>query len=443
MNAQLPVNFSWPPSAQGRSNSIHLTRSRIFYISSLIFMLIACESIRAASSDLGVLKQQYEKATSERVTSVYESNLLQLNARYLEAVDRTLTAAKSAGNLAEALALTNEKKLIVDRGSVPDDDDSTKPSLKKLRAVYRGELQKLKTQRESAQAALLGPYATRLKELEVSLTQSGKLDEAKEVLDYRTALGSSMPSTSDPSSSKDFVTNSLGMKFVPVKGTAVFFCVHETRRKDYIAFTNDVPIADTAWKTFKVEGAAAGHEDTHPVVHVEWDDAKNFCEWLSKKEGKVYRLPTDKEWSYAEGNGAKERWMESTTPESLSGKENDYPWDKKYPPAASDLAGNYGDKTWFAKFPGNPYIEGYSDGFVSTAPVMSFKPNKLGLYDMGGNVSEWVEDWWNSEKIEHTLRGGGWQSAGKNVLSSARYTQSESGTRYYRSYGFRVVLERP
>jgi hypothetical protein len=62
---------------------------------------------------------------------------------------------------------------------------------------------------------------------------------------------------------------------------------------------------------------------------------------------------------------------------------------------------------------------------------------------MGGNVSEWVEDWWNDEKIEHTLRGGGWQSAGKNLLSSARYTLGETGTRYYRSYGFRIVLERP
>jgi hypothetical protein len=409
----------------------------------LAIVLLAASSSLAVTPELLALQQQYAKLMNERVTTVYESSVLQLNARYLEAVDRSIATVKAAGDLTEVLALENEKNLINDKKPIPDDDADTKASVKKLRTVYREQLSKLEGQRSTDHAAILVPYLTRLKALEVDLTKTNRVADAKEVMDYRSGLGDDPASVPVSAASNGVLTNSLGMKFLHVKGTTVHFCIHETRRQDYAAFADEVPVSDTAWKSFKVEGTAAGHEDSHPVVHVEWENAKKFCEWLSKKEGKIYRLPTDKEWSYAEGNGNKEKWTKSATPESLNGKEDDYPWGRKYPPVDADSAGNYADKTWVAKFKSNPYVDGYSDGFLSTAPVMSFKPNKLGLYDMGGNVSEWIEDWWNDEKVEHTLRGGAWQSSGKTLLSSARYTQSESGTRYYRSYGFRVVLERP
>jgi hypothetical protein len=410
----------------------------------LAFVLLAASSSHAVTPELLVLQQQYAKLLNERVTTVYEASVVQLNARYLEAVDRSITTVKAAGDLNEVLALENEKNLINDKKPIPDDDADTKASVRKLRAVYREQLSKLENQRSTDHAAILEPYLTRLKTLEVDLTKTNRVAEAKEVMDYRSGLDDDPASVPVSAISNGVLTNSLGMKFLPVKGTTVHFCIHETRREDYIAFANEVPVANTAWKAFVVEGLSAGHEPDHPVVHIEWEDAKKFCEWLSKKESKSYRLPTDKEWSYAVGNGNKEKWTKSATPESLNGKvEDDYPWGRKYPPSDADSAGNYGDKTWAAKHVGNPYVEGYTDGFLSTAPVMSFKPNKFGLYDMGGNVSEWVEDWWNDEKIEHTLRGGGWQSAGKNLLSSARYTLGETGTRYYRSYGFRIVLERP
>lgn len=82
----------------------------------------------------------------------------------------------------------------------------------------------------------------------------------------------------------------------------------------------------------------------------------------------------------------------------------------------------------------------YDDGFPSTAPVMSFKPNKQGLFDLGGNVWEWVEDWYDSTKNERELRGGGWTHHDRVYLvSSSRYHLPP----FYRSgwNGFRCVLE--
>ena len=75
---------------------------------------------------------------------------------------------------------------------------------------------------------------------------------------------------------------------------------------------------------------------------------------------------------------------------------------------------------------------------------MSFKPNEQGIYDMGGNVWEWVEDWWNSKKAEHVLRGGSWiTSSSDEMRTSKRPTSDHPGIRYYHAYGFRVVLEKP
>jgi formylglycine-generating enzyme required for sulfatase activity len=86
------------------------------------------------------------------------------------------------------------------------------------------------------------------------------------------------------------------MKFVPVPGTKGHFCIHETRYKDYAAFVAETPGVDGAWKSQSSDGyTATDRADEHPVWKVSWDDAQGFCAWLSKKEGRAYRLPTDKE----------------------------------------------------------------------------------------------------------------------------------------------------
>jgi formylglycine-generating enzyme required for sulfatase activity len=121
-------------------------------------------------------------------------------------------------------------------------------------------------------------------------------------------------------------------------------------------------------------------ERRDPVIHVSWNDAKAYCEWLSEKSGQTYRLPTEAEWEYAAGNGA---------------KHTKYSWGNGQP--YGKKAGNLADETGAEAFNWNKTADsiflGYDDGYKSTAPVGSFLPNDFGLYDMTGNVWEWCSDW--------------------------------------------------
>jgi formylglycine-generating enzyme required for sulfatase activity len=117
--------------------------------------------------------------------------------------------------------------------------------------------------------------------------------------------------------------------------------------------------------------------DEHPVVHVSWDDAMAFCRWLSKKEGRTFRLPTEAEWEYACAAGTSTRYWSGDDPESLA------------------TAANSRDGTLKEKFPDwDSTIEG-RDGYVYSSPVGRFRPNPWGLYDMHGNVWEFCMDWYD------------------------------------------------
>jgi formylglycine-generating enzyme required for sulfatase activity len=107
-------------------------------------------------------------------------------------------------------------------------------------------------------------------------------------------------------------------------------------------------------------------DDNHPVVCISWNDAQNYIKWLNKKTGKTYRLLTEAEWEYAARAG-------TSTP---------YPWDS----VASHEYANYGaDSGWIGIAIGR-------DKWKYTSPVGSFPPNAFGLYDMQGNVLQYVED---------------------------------------------------
>jgi len=134
------------------------------------------------------------------------------------------------------------------------------------------------------------------------------------------------------------------MKLVPVPGTSALFCIHETRRQDYAAYALENPDANMEWKEHKTQGyMPEGDLEAHPVTRVSWHDAQAFCAWLSRKENRTYRLPTDREWSLAAGIGHLEKWEAGTTPSSVFKPKDHYPWGgTAWPPAAPVV--NYSDE---------------------------------------------------------------------------------------------------
>jgi formylglycine-generating enzyme len=176
--------------------------------------------------------------------------------------------------------------------------------------------------------------------------------------------------------------------------------------------------------------------DNYPVIYISWDAAVAYCQWLRDKTGKLFRLPTEAEWEFAAGNGA---------------KHTKYSWGNSEPSATK--GGNVADEDLKKAFPKWEIFTGYSDGFVINAPVRSFAANDFGLYDMTGNVWEWCSDWKDvykkREEINPTgaptgtkrvIRGGGWLGSPEACRVADRYSDTPEHRGH--SMGFRVAMNR-
>ena len=173
---------------------------------------------------------------------------------------------------------------------------------------------------------------------------------------------------------------------------------------------------DISGRHWKRPGFSQGKR--HPVVCVNWSDAKAYVRWLSGETGQTYRLLSESEWEYVARAGTTRAYYTGAT--------------------ISKRQANYGRK------PG-----GYGK---KTTPVGEFSPNGFGLHDVHGNVWEWVEDCWNGSYdgapsdgsawnsgncAGRVLRGGSWLDEPRN-LRSANRSGTTTGFRYYET-GFRVA----
>jgi len=219
-------------------------------------------------------------------------------------------------------------------------------------------------------------------------------------------------------------------------------------------------VSNRQFRRFKKEHLSGAVEkqsletDHHPVVRVTWADAVAYCNWLGEKEslpaayvtrgGRLvaaspmtpgFRLPTEAEWALvARYEAGREKLLK-------------YPWGPALPVTAR--SGNYADASAQIVLPS--IIQGYADGFATTAPVDSFQPNAFGLFNIGGNVAEWVHDFYAIQrtrgKVErdplgptdgehHVIRGSSWMDSSVTEL---RLSFRDYGTSARPDVGFRIA----
>ena len=228
-----------------------------------------------------------------------------------------------------------------------------------------------------------------------------------------------LESFSDKTVPRSFV-NSLGHRLVRIPETQALFSMWPVRVADYQTFVSET---GRSWKA-----AGFPQNPNHPAVRISYHDAGDFCRWLTQRErqsnklpaGFEYRLPRDLEWSAAAGISEKSEgppaWRSGAIPDC-------FPWGDSWPPPPG--SGNYDGRL-------------KADAYAYTSPVGSFAPNKFGLYDMSGNVFEWVADDFDESGLG-CLRGGSWPDESPVNLNLSTRCQ-DNKTTAHKCYGFRFVL---
>jgi formylglycine-generating enzyme required for sulfatase activity len=191
-------------------------------------------------------------------------------------------------------------------------------------------------------------------------------------------------------------------------------------------FMGKYPLTQAQYQAIIGKNPSYFKGNNRPVETVSWDDAVLFCQKLSQRTGKSYRLPSEAEWEYACRAGTK-------TPFSFGDN------------ITTDLV-NYNGNYPYKSAPKGKYRE-------QTTDVGTFPPNSFGLYDMHGNVWEWCEDDWHENYINAPTDGSAWNSrSGSNTKmlrggswhTNAGYCRAANRGRYSRvnrlnNFGFRVV----
>lgn len=231
-----------------------------------------------------------------------------------------------------------------------------------------------------------------------------------------------------------------------------------TLERPFYISTHEISNAEFRyWKEEHSSRAMRGNSldmDKQPVVNISWLEAAIFCNWLSRREGLPlfyieenglvtgfnidahgYRLPTEAEWAYV----AKIQADDSVAM---------FPWGTdQYPP--SEVVANYADRNAAAIL--SFTLSNYDDGFAVSAPIGSFEANPRGLHDLGGNVSEWISDYYEIRASRgdpeldptgpvtgsrHVIRGASWAMGSRSEL---RFSYRDAGNDPRMDVGFRLA----
>jgi formylglycine-generating enzyme required for sulfatase activity len=247
----------------------------------------------------------------------------------------------------------------------------------------------------------------------------------------------------------------LGMKFVPLPKATFYMgrfsrwgpgsakkteikedfeiAVHDVTQGQWQAVMGNNPsfFSRTGNGKDKVKDIKDEELKLFPVENVSWDDAQEFIKKLNEKEAKggyVYRLPTEAEWEYACRGGAT----------SLEECSYDFYLDKPTNDPSSEQA-NFNGNDPFGKAPKGPYLQ-------RTTRVGAYPPNKLGLYDMHGNVCQWCEDVYvqrDSDRVDRVFRGGNWGSSGTYGQAACRDRGAAAARRNFLGFRLARVPVRP
>jgi formylglycine-generating enzyme required for sulfatase activity len=222
-------------------------------------------------------------------------------------------------------------------------------------------------------------------------------------------------------------TNSIGMEFVRIEAGSFLMgrdpnfeegeSNEEPRHRVTISqsfYLGKYTVTQAQWEAVMDSNPSKYKGSDHPVERVSWNDAQTFIRRLNKQEGtNKYRLPTEAEWEYAARAGTKTAYSFGDDEDQLSQYASFY-YNRRI-----------GQFAWVAE----------EEGRLGTSPVGQKQPNPWGLYDMHGNVEEWVQDWYGkdyyasspstdptgpAEGAFHVRRGGGWGDYSRSLRSAYR-----------------------